>query len=614
MKKTIFIFYVLLSSNIFSQIPDGYYDSATGSGYELKTQLFNIINNHNDQGYNSLDNFYINNDLDIYYENDNTILDIYSENPTNSDPYNFNPNNDACGNYSSEGDCYNKEHIIPQSVFDTNYPMRSDAHHVLPADGRVNGFRGNYPFGIVGSNLISQSGITNPTLNGTKLGYNLNDGDSSGYSGVVFEPIDEFKGDIARIYFYFITRYENVISTWSDYAMFDGSSNKVLDDTFLNILYSWHISDPVSQKEIDRNNQIYLYQDNRNPFIDNPTYVNQIWNISNDNENPSTPSNISIENVTSSSILINWEASTDNIAVASYSIFIDGNFYFSTDSTSFLITNLTAQTNYCISIQAVDQSQNISELSEEVCDTTLDQSNETSEIFISEYIEGSSNNKAIELANFTGEQVSLDNYSLARNTNSGGIWGEFLQLNGIVNNEDVFVVSKGNADQSIIDIADQLSSADAMSFNGDDPVGLFKDGVLIDIFGNFNGENDFANATFLRNDDIINPSTSFNINEWSVLENNTFEFLGFHNQNLDNQQYSGLITKIFPNPTNLKYFTIKSSKIFSYQLYNLNGQIKSNGNSTGLNTIVDCSNINSGFYFLRLNFNKSNHFQKIIIN
>ena len=72
MKKTIFILYVLLSSNMFSQIPEGYYDSATGSGYELKTQLFNIINNHNDQGYNSLDDFYINNELDNYYENDNT--------------------------------------------------------------------------------------------------------------------------------------------------------------------------------------------------------------------------------------------------------------------------------------------------------------------------------------------------------------------------------------------------------------------------------------------------------------------------------------------------------------------------------------------------------------
>jgi len=614
MKKTIFILYVLLSSNMFSQIPEGYYDSATGSGYELKTQLFNIINNHNDQGYNSLDDFYINNELDNYYENDNTILDIYSENPTNSDPYNFNPINDACGNYSSEGDCYNKEHVIPQSVFGSNYPMRSDAHHVIPADGRVNGFRGNYPFGNVGSNLISQSGITNPTLNGSMLGYNINEGDSSGYSGIVFEPIDEFKGDIARIYFYFITRYENVISSWSDYEMFDGSSNKVLEDTFLNILYSWHVLDPVSQKEIDRNNQIYIYQGNRNPFIDNPVYVNQIWNITSDNENPSIPSNLSIENITSSSILINWEASTDNVGIAYYEIFINGNYYSSTDSIFYLITNLTAQTNYCISIQAVDLSQNISELSEDVCDTTLEQSNETSEIFISEYIEGSSNNKAIELANFTGELVSLDNYSLARNTNSGGIWGEFLQLNGSINNEDVFIISRGNAEQSIIDIADQLSSDDAMSFNGDDPIGLFKDGLLIDVFGNFNGENDFANSTYLRNDNIINPSTNFSINEWTALENNTFEFLGFHNQNLANQLNMGFNIKVFPNPTNLKHFTVKSSKVFSYQLYNLSGQIKTSGKSKGLNTKIDCSNMSSGIYFLRLNFNKSNHFQKIIIN
>ncbi|WP_321538695.1 endonuclease [Flavobacterium piscinae] len=72
----------------------------------------------------------------------------------------------------------------------------------------------------------------------------------AGFSGIVFEPIDEFKGDIARIHFYFVTRYENLVSNWSSYAMFDGSSNKVIADPFLDILYSWHVNDPVSQKEL----------------------------------------------------------------------------------------------------------------------------------------------------------------------------------------------------------------------------------------------------------------------------------------------------------------------------------------------------------------------------
>lgn len=278
MKK--FYSIILLSISIvgFAQPPAGYYSSATGTGYILKTQLYNIINDHNDQGYNAIDDFFTTNDKDIYYENDNTILDPYSERPTSSDPYNYSPTDpgDVCGNYDSEGDCYNPEHVIPQSVFSQATPMRGDAHHLLPTDGRVNGFRSNYPFGVVGT-LISQGGITNPTMNGSKLGNNLNSGYSAGYSGIVFEPIDEFKGDIARIYFYFVTRYENIITGWNAYPMFDGTANKVIADPFLNIMLTWNNIDPISPKEIARNNAIYAYQGNRNPFIDNADYACMIW-------------------------------------------------------------------------------------------------------------------------------------------------------------------------------------------------------------------------------------------------------------------------------------------------------------------------------------------------
>jgi len=128
----------LISSISYGQIPAGYYNTATGSGYTLKTQLSNIIDNHNDQGYNAIDGFMSSYDLDNYYETgSNTILDIYSENPTSNDPYTFTPGNDECGNYSQEGDCYNKEHVIPQSVFSSNTPMQSDAHQLLPTDGRA---------------------------------------------------------------------------------------------------------------------------------------------------------------------------------------------------------------------------------------------------------------------------------------------------------------------------------------------------------------------------------------------------------------------------------------------------------------------------------------------
>ncbi len=270
MKKILTLSLLLTATAIFAQIPAGYYSTATGTGYTLKTQLYNIIKGHTDQGYDGLYVTYQTSDRDYYYENDGTILDMYSENPTGVDPYNFSAGpGQRCGNYSHEGDCYNREHIIPQSVFNEAAPMHNDAHFIVPTDGKVNGYRSNYPFGMVGSASYTSQ-------NGSKLGSASNSGYAVGYSGTVFEPIDEFKGDIARMYFYFATRYQNVVSGYS-YAMFNGTSNQVFAPAFLEILKHWNAQDPVSQREIDRNNAIYARQGNRNPFIDHPEWVETIW-------------------------------------------------------------------------------------------------------------------------------------------------------------------------------------------------------------------------------------------------------------------------------------------------------------------------------------------------
>ncbi|MEO4004869.1 endonuclease [Flavobacterium sp. CAU 1735] len=251
----------------FAQIPQGYYNSATGTGYTLKTQLYNIIKGHSAKSYNALYTCYQTSDRDYFYENDGTILDIYSEKPDGPDFYNYSATvtGDRCGNYANEGDCFNREHLMPQSVFNEASPMVSDAHHILPTDGKVNGMRSNYPFGIV----------SNPTWtsrNGSKLGNNT----TSGYSGKAFEPIDEFKGDVARCLLYFVTRYEDKVATWN-HAMLNNTSNQALSNWFKNILLTWHNQDPVSPREIARNNAIYAFQGNRNPYIDHPEYVAMIW-------------------------------------------------------------------------------------------------------------------------------------------------------------------------------------------------------------------------------------------------------------------------------------------------------------------------------------------------
>lgn len=252
----------------------GYYSGASGlSGMALKSALYNIIKDHSVQGYGALWTFYSAYELDSYYENDGTILDIYSERPSASDSYVYAPVSDQCGTYSGESDCYNREHSLPRSWFGGAVePMNSDVHHIFATDGFVNSKRSSFPYGEVGS-------ATFTSMNGSKLGSAAS---GLGYSGTVFEPIDEFKGDLARAYFYMATRYENVIAGWetnSTYgdAVLNGTSSTVFEPWFLNLLKSWHTQDPVSQKERDRNEAAYSHQGNRNPFVDHPEFVGAIW-------------------------------------------------------------------------------------------------------------------------------------------------------------------------------------------------------------------------------------------------------------------------------------------------------------------------------------------------
>ncbi len=264
--KTKLLFALLISGFAFAQIPSGYYSTATGTGYTLKTKLYNKIKGHTDKGYNGLWTTYATSDRDNQYENDNSIIDIYSENPTGVDPYKYTLNTSQCGTYSVEGNCYNREHVVPQSSFNSAAPMVSDAHHIPPTDGKVNGIRANYPHGKVAIASVT-------TKNGSKLGTS----GVSGYTGTVFEPINEFKGDIARMYFYFATRYENTVASYTSFAMFNGTNTTTFKPAFLSMLKTWHSQDPVSAREIARNNAIYVRQGNRNPFIDHPEYVAAIW-------------------------------------------------------------------------------------------------------------------------------------------------------------------------------------------------------------------------------------------------------------------------------------------------------------------------------------------------
>jgi endonuclease I/chitodextrinase len=368
MKRTLLSFLMSFAFiSAFAQIPAGYYDGTAGlTGAALKTQLKQIITNgHVDHGYNGLWTGYQTTDRDNIamsgYENDNTILDIYSENPNGTDPYTFTYGSGQCGTYNSEGDCYNREHVVPQSLFSSNSPMVADIHFIRPTDGKVNGMRSNYPYGKVGSTSYTSQ-------NGSKLGTSV----SPGYSGTVFEPIDAFKGDIARMILYFVTRYESQLSGFSTGNMLGGSAFPGLQTWELNQLLAWNTMDPVSATEIARNNASYVYQGNRNPYIDHPEYVAQIWGTPVvDTQAPTAPTNLSTSNPSSNTISLSWTASTDNIGVVAYDIYKDGVFYGTVTGTTATVNGLNPSTTYNFYVIAKDAAGNSSTASNTAPGTTL---------------------------------------------------------------------------------------------------------------------------------------------------------------------------------------------------------------------------------------------------
>lgn len=363
MKKFTTLLLGFVFSIALAQAPANYYNGTEGlTGAALKTKLSAIITaGHKDNGYDGLYTGYVTTDTDHYYENDGSVLDMYSENPTGTDPYTYRHGIKKCGNYSSEGDCYNREHVVPQSFFGSKSPMVSDINFIRPTDGKVNGMRSNYPFGAV----------TNPSFlskNGTKVGPST----SPGYGGTVCEPIDEFKGDIARMIFYFVTRYESQLSGFSTGNMLGGSAYPGLQSWEKDVLLSWAIQDPVSPTEIERNNASFVFQKNRNPFIDHPEWVQQIWGTQViDTQAPTAPTNLAVVSTSTNFANLTWTASTDNIAVAYYKIYVNGVFHSNASSTTATVSALTQGTTYNFYVIAADAAGNTSPQSNTATGTTL---------------------------------------------------------------------------------------------------------------------------------------------------------------------------------------------------------------------------------------------------
>lgn len=593
-KNLLIVGLVLSFASLFAQIPTGYYDGAAGlTGASLKTKLSSIISaGAKDNGYDGLYNGYPTTDSDHFYENDGSVLDMYSENPTSADPYNFQQGVKKCGNYSSEGDCYNREHVIPQSLFNSANPMVSDIHFIRPTDGKVNGMRSNNPFGTVSSPSFTSK-------NGSKLG----PCNAAGFSGTVFEPIDEFKGDIARMIFYFVTRYESKLSSFSTGNMLGSSAYPGLQQWELDLLLKWSKNDPVSQTEIERNNASYNFQNNRNPYIDHPEYVDLVWGTTvPDTEAPSTPTNLAVTGSTSNSISLTWTASTDNINVIGYDIYVDGVLKTSSSTNSITVTGLNASTTYSFYIKAKDAAGNISGISNTATGTTTENTGG-----------GSNSNTSCGAENFESTPAASSSYTTNTWTNAGITWTATDSRTDQTINTKTITVRNGTLSSSTISGGiSSLTISTQLKFSGTD--GSFK------LFINGVEKGTIPYTTTVTTTTISNINVSGNITI-SFQSNSTtsnrvaFDDLSWtcYTADLSTTEADQNHFRIYPNPVknNILYVSSKNlSKINRVEIYNMNGALVQVAEKPFINkNYITLRNLSKGIYFAKFDGNT----QKFIV-
>lgn len=700
MKKQILFLSISLYS-IFILAQESYYDDVNLNltGISLKEALATkIITTHtNNLSYTpGIWNAVMVTDMNPI-DNSEVLLIYGFENGSDSNSTNDRERNinDNCTSNSCVG-LWNREHVYPTSLATpdldqdgTNGPPYADAHNLRPCDSQRNSSRGNKKF-------IAGSGNSGPT-------------------GTGWYPGDEWKGDVARIIMYMYLRYDE--RTLPSNVGF--GSNSDTPDDMIDLFLQWNADDPVSTIEKQRNpyhenTSNSDAQGNRNPFIDNPRLATRIWGgpeaediwgiySNTDTEAPSVPSGLTVTNTTTYSIDLSWTASTDNIGVSSYDVYVDGNLEASTSNINYTITGLssnitydltvsardiadnvspqsapltvvtqedteapsvpmnivisdetdvsfkitwdpstdntevihyniyidnifhdminissytiyelTASTTYSVTLEAVDGLNNTSAQSVPVNATTTDgNSNTTMELLISEYVEGSSNNKAIEIANLITSPVELDGYNLRRDSNGGGEWSERFDLTGTINVGDVIVIINANANsQILLDQADivvvnnqSTNYGEPLNFNGNDPVGLFKDDVLIDIVGEFGGgSSNFAkDKTLRRKSTVVEPNINFDLNnEWEIFPMDTFDDIGGTHLTLSIEENQWKQLSVYPNPTSDDFLNIKFSQDVKVEVFSIFGKKLIHTNINQSDSILDISTLSKGVYVIKV--------------
>ena len=612
--KRILFFCFLVPFIGFSQIPTGYYDGTSAlTGYSLKSKLHDIISKNTiSWHYSDLQNFYNQTDIDKYYDYDasNTtyLLDMYSNNPTGTTAYHY-TNAQIIGSANAEGLGWNREHMMPQSTFNSNYPMYSDLFFVVPTDARINQLRSNYPYGM--------SGTTNYWLftNGSKI--NKNGTPNSGYTGRVYEPVNEFKGDIARSLLYFAVRYEGKLNSFNFYngtsaandtSPLDGTEEKAFEDWYIAMLQQWNTQDPVSQREIDRNNAVFNIQKNRNPFIDHPEWVNLIWSQSPVTSAPQVASNLVSSKTSAYFVNLTWTPSVDSNVIG-YKIYQNGIFVDYSKTNSIVIDHLTPSTTYNYTVKAYNSNYMESADSNLLSVTTLNSDIFASDLMITKYLEGSSDNKALEITNKTGHPVNMNKYRLNIQYYSGTNYYSPapFELDGTVGNNETFVVLNPKSNFSCItpDQARFVTDAPQITYDGSNYVELKYLNTTVESIGT-TGVNNFSilgNVSLYRLPSVLQPTKTFDLSEWKAFPSNYCQNVGVLGVSNGNTQRENAFS-IYPNPVVGNTLVVNGSQLESIQnvsVIDLAGKLILQENLPFKNkNTIDVHLLKTGVYILQL--------------
>lgn len=512
------ILFCLTAGFLAGAIPPGYYNGTEVlSGNDLRLALHNIIDDHTQKSYDYVWTAYATTDL----KSNGKIWDMYTH-------IEFTLYDDQQTTGSDMSACYNREHSWPKSWANNTYPMYTDIFHLYPVQALANSYRNNNPYGEVGT-------ATYTSPNGSKLGSART---GLGYTGTVFEPIDAYKGDLARTYFYMTTRYYTEDSDWGSSGMSDKCE---LQPWAIEMLLNWHALDPVSQKELGRNEAVYAIQGNRNPFIDDPDFADRIWNV------PASgfeaPEARAASNVQTYAFTANWLGVSE---ASGYNLYVSENSSFSShisgygpkdvgDNLSETVSGLSASTTYYYRLKAYKPGEETAYSGIITVQTEPPSGRvDSTKIFFSEYIEGTSYNKALEIYNGTGSDIDLSKIQIKLYSNGSTAVGSSLTLSGALGSGNVYVIAyrsstgSNSADPAIIAVAD-LTTVSVLSYNGNDYNELYYNNALIDVIGCY-GLNDtlIDDITLVRQSDVFRGSLEFDLGDWDIYPVNTFDYLGWH--------------------------------------------------------------------------------------